>query len=234
MATSLCWKYFDVIPKNKNTSVCKLCQTIISRSGKSEKTFTTTNMLNHLRKIHQEAKVADKKRKHNECSGTDIPGISGRNYEPLAKQQTTIESILAKKKIWDINDHRSQEIHYLIGEMIAVDIQPYSVISDIGFNRLIAKLCPNYSIPSKKYFTEKIIPDIFTKVKTKIQSSVDEISSISLTTDIRTASANDAPFLSLTGHWLSNDFEQCRAALRGVPFPGTHTGTRIAQCSGWV
>ena len=156
MATSIRWKYFDVNPKNKNTSLCKLCQAIISRGGKSAKTFTTTNMLNHLRKIHpEEAIVADKKWKHHECSGTDIPGTSGINYEPPAKQQTIIESILAEKKIWDINDHRSQEIHYLIGEMIAVDIQPYSLTSNIGFNRLIAKLCQNYSIPSKKYFTEK-------------------------------------------------------------------------------
>ena len=113
--------------------------------------------------------------------------------------------------------------------MIAVDIQPYSVTSDFGFNRLIAKFCPNYSIPSKKYFSEKIIPDIFTKVKTKIQSSLDEISSISLTTDILTASTNNAPFLSLAGHWLSNDFEECRAVLRVVPFPDKHTGARISE-----
>ena len=64
MATSFCWKYFDVNPKNKNTSVCKLCQAIISTGGKSAKTFMTTNMLNHHRKIHpEEAKSADKKRK---------------------------------------------------------------------------------------------------------------------------------------------------------------------------
>lgn len=234
MATSFCWKYFDVNPKNKNTSICKLCEAIISRGGKSSKTFTTSNMLNHLRKIHpEEAKIEEnlekKKRKHNECSDKDIPGTSASDYGHPAKHQATLESILAKKKIWDINDHRSQEIHYLIGEMIAVDIQPYSVTSDIGFNRLIAKLCPNYSIPSRKYFTEKIIPDIFTKVKTKIQSSLDEISSISLTTDIWTATTNNAPFLSLTGHWFSNDFEQCRAVLRVVPFPGTHTGARISE-----
>ena len=122
------------------------------------------------------------------------------------KHQTTIQSILAKKKIWDINDHRSQEIHYLIGEMI--DIQPYSITSDIGFNRLIAMICPNYSIPPKKYFTEKIISDIFTKVKTKIQSSLDEISSISLTTDIWTASTNNAPFLTLTDLFYSLVYTQ--------------------------
>ena len=72
-----------------------VCQVIISRGGKSAKTFTATNMLNHQRKIHpEEAKVADKKRKHNECLGTDIPGTSGSNYESLAKHQTIIEENL--------------------------------------------------------------------------------------------------------------------------------------------
>ena len=51
--------------------------------------------------------------------------------------------------------------------MIAVDIQPYFVTSDIGFNRLIAKLCPNYSIPSKKYFTEKNYSRYIYKSKNK-------------------------------------------------------------------
>ena len=113
--------------------------------------------------------------------------------------------------------------------MIAVDIQPYSLTSDIGFQRLIAKLCPNYRIPSRKYFTDKIIPDIFMKVKAKIQISLDEISSLSLTTDIWTASTNNAPFLSVTGHWLSDEFEQCRAVLRVVPFPGSHTAEIISE-----
>ena len=168
MATSICRKYFDVNLKNNYTSVGKLCQAIISKGGKSAKTFTRINMLNHRRKIHpEEAKSADKKRKHNECSGIDIPGTSGCNYEPPVNHQTPIESILAKKKIWDINNHRSQEIHYLIGEMIAVDIQPYFLTSDIGFNRLIAKLCPNYSIPSKKYFTEKYYSRYIYKSKNK-------------------------------------------------------------------
>ena len=114
-------------------------------------------MLNQLRKIHQEAKVADKKRKHNKCSGTDIPGTSGSNYEPPAKHQTTIESILIKKVRY-INDHRSQEIHYLIGEMITVDIQPYSVTPDIGFNKgLLQNLVQiivfhQKSTSRKKYF----------------------------------------------------------------------------------
>src|ERR1700755_696080 len=139
------------------------------------------------------------------------------------KVQPTIQSVLVKSKIWNINDHKFQEIHYLIGDMKAVDIQPYSFTSDIGFQRLIAKLCPNYRIPSRKYFIDKIILDIFMKVKAKIQTSLNEISSLSLTTDIWTASTNNAPFLSVIGHWLSDEFEQCRAVLRVVIFPGSHT-----------
>ena len=67
------------------------------------------------------------------------------------------------------------------------------------------------------------------KVKAKIQTSLDEISSLSLTTDIWTASTNNAPFLSVTGHWLSDEFEQCRAVLRVVPFPGSHTAEIISE-----
>jgi hypothetical protein len=38
--------------------------------------------------------------------------------------------------------------------MIAVDIQPCSVTSDIGFQRLLRKISPNYNIPSRTYFTD--------------------------------------------------------------------------------
>ena len=33
----------------------------------------------------------------------------------------------------------------------------------------------------------------------------------------------------MTGHWLSDEFEQCRAVLRAVPFPGSHTAEIISE-----
>ena len=118
MPSSFCWKFFDVDQKDQSKAVCKLCEASISRGGKSSKTFTTTNMLNHLKKIHpEEAKVELKlKRSYNESLGDSTPGLtsSTSTYETQKKFQTTIKSIMEKKKRWDINDHRSQEIHYLI------------------------------------------------------------------------------------------------------------------------
>ncbi|XP_023212487.1 zinc finger BED domain-containing protein 4-like [Centruroides sculpturatus] len=113
--------------------------------------------------------------------------------------------------------------------MICVDIQPYSVVSDLGFQRLLKKIVPNYNIPSRKYFSENIIPDIFQKVQLKIQKAIYDAKYISLTADIWTATTNNSPFLSVTAHWLKDDFQQERAVLRIVPFEGSHTATRISE-----
>jgi hypothetical protein len=113
--------------------------------------------------------------------------------------------------------------------MTDVDVQPYSVTSDTGFQRLIRKICPNYNIPSRKYSTDTIIPDIFQKVKTKLQTSLDKATNISLTTDIWINSTDNSPFLILTGHWLSNEFEQHRAILRVLQFSGHHSGVQFSE-----
>jgi hypothetical protein len=51
---SIAWKYFKVNPKDKTACICTLCDTFISRSGKTAKTFTTTNRINLLKKFHPE------------------------------------------------------------------------------------------------------------------------------------------------------------------------------------
>lgn len=47
---SIVWKYFSVSDKDKTTCICNLCKVVIARGGKSAKTFTTSNMMNHLQK----------------------------------------------------------------------------------------------------------------------------------------------------------------------------------------
>ena len=50
------------------------------------------------------------------------------------KQQRTLPALpLGLVKRWDINDSRAQNIHTKMGEMIALDYQPFSVVEDVGF-----------------------------------------------------------------------------------------------------
>ena len=62
--------------------------------------------------------------------------------------------------MWDINDPRAQRVHRLIGEMIAIDTQPFSIVENEGFTNLLKALEPRYSLPSRRYMTETVLPRI--------------------------------------------------------------------------
>ena len=48
---------------------------------------------------------------------------------------------LQETRKWDINDPHAQQIHTRIGEMMALDYQPFSIVSDVGFTHAGATLC---------------------------------------------------------------------------------------------
>ena len=81
------------------------------------------------------------------------------------EQQLSLEETQELSKPWDINDARSQCVHKRIGEMLAVDCQPLSMVEDVGFKRVLQILEPHYKCPSRKYFTDTIIPKIYTGMK---------------------------------------------------------------------
>ena len=67
-------------------------------------------------------------------------------------RQLTIIEAETKLKAWDINDSHAMRIHRLVGEIIAMYNQPFSVVNDTGFNCLIKMLKPRCTLPSRKYF----------------------------------------------------------------------------------
>ena len=138
---------------------------------------------------------------------------------------------LERKKRWDIIDHRSKLIHNYIAEMIAFDIQPYSRVEDLGFQRLLHHICPNYCIPSRKYIKNPVFQNIYNKVRQKIQNELSDASSISFTTDGWTSTNGKCSFLSLTAYWLTNNFQQKSAVLRVCQLNVLHTAKIYQQFS---
>jgi len=50
--------------------------------------------------------------------------------------------------------------------MIALDNQPISMVEDTDFVRFVERVQqPQYKIPSRRYFTETVIPSILDAVK---------------------------------------------------------------------
>lgn len=142
--------------------------------------------------------------------------------------QITISESLSRKESWDINSEKAQTIHTAIGHMIASDCQPLSLVDDIGFIRLMQAVKPNYVVPSRKYFSDKVLPEIHSKVLNKVRGIIKESENISFTTDIWTNNSNHS-FISLTAHCINKKFESQVLILRVAPFSGSHTAGRIAE-----
>ena len=114
-------------------------------------------------------------------------------------KQVSLEVILERQQKMAFDHPRARHITKLVGEMIAVNNQPFSVVSDVGFTRLMNYIEPRYCIPSRTYFSEKMIPQLFERLQTVVHELLDEQEYVSCTTDIWLSPSQDS-LLSLTAH----------------------------------
>ncbi len=70
--------------------------------------------------------------------------------------------------------------------MVALDNQPFSIVEDSGFKALIKSLEPMYSLSSRRYITETVIPIITEEITVKVEAELAQVQYLSFTTDIWT------------------------------------------------
>lgn len=196
----------------------------------------TTSLKNHLRTKHakQYATLTDvsstsDSNKGGTSTSTDskIPAVPGTSRS--RDRQLTLKETSERKLLWDINDPKSIKYHYLIGEMIALDNEPLSLVERVGFQRLMATAVPHYRVPGRTYMTEKVVPDIYNRIWSKIEASISQATAVSVTSDIWTCQHNNESFVSFSAHWISPEFILEHGVLAMKPFPGSHSGTNIAK-----
>ena len=194
-----------------------LCNDCKQKVSPTTKTYNTSNLVSHLKTKHPELYKKFESQKAPTTSTSTKP-----------KQLTPFESG-DRVRMWDINDPRAQRVHRLIGEMIAIDIQPFSVMENEGFINLLSTLEPRYSLPSRKYMTETVLPRIMAGVTACVKLKITNMQWFSFTTDIWSTEISSHSLLSLTAHWLTDSFERKSAVLHAQSFPGEHTGEMICS-----
>ncbi|KAJ8391358.1 hypothetical protein AAFF_G00089880 [Aldrovandia affinis] len=113
-------------------------------------------------------------------------------------------------------------------EFIALDDQPFSVVEDAGFRRLIQYLCPLYKMPSRHYFSDTALPELFNLVADRTQSVLNESKAhISCTTDILTSNVSLMSMISLTAQWVDEDFQLQQVLLHCTEMPGSHSAINL-------
>ena len=90
-------------------------------------------------------------------------------------------------------------------------------------------VAPRYEIPSRRYFSEKIIPSIYDKMKSSITELLQHVTSISFTSDIWSDPHANNSYISLSGHFINHDYTRKDIRLNVKNFPGHHTGIAISN-----
>ena len=208
------WKYFEVA-SDERFAICKLCNKSVARGGKDKKSYTTTNVVKHLESCNRSKYSEYLKNKEDE----DAKRKEIRQAKPL--RQIILEESQDRVKVWDINDPRAKKTHQLIGEMIALDTQPFSIVEDVGFTRLLHCLEARYQLPSRKYVTYTVLPKIKAGMDVEVKKRISCVESINLTTDIWSTDLNNESLL--TAHWLTDNFQRYSAVLHAQVLDESHT-----------
>ncbi|XP_067284005.1 zinc finger BED domain-containing protein 4-like [Pseudorasbora parva] len=168
---------------------------------------------------------------NSQNAATSGTAKDGQSQLKTGVNQTTITSFASPtlNKQWASDHTRAKAIHAAIGKMIDIDLQPYSVVEDNGFNELLHLLEPRYKIPSRRFFADKIITEMHKSITSRIKAHVAEAHAFAFTCDIRTCEYTTQSYISVTSHWINEDFKRTHATLRCEAFDGRHTALNIAD-----
>lgn len=235
---SVVWNYFDIKINDNSKAVCKECDTVMSR-GKSDKAhdYSTSSLMKHLRSKHpalynelNNQKISVASAKENATASDIDSSVSSQSSDARRPGQTAqpgIKDAFEKLKPWDINSDNAKRIHVAIEKMIAIDMEPYHIVEKAGFISLVKTLEKRYSMPSRKYFTDRVIPDIYQQVCSRLYEMTASATSIAFSTDTWTTDNTTESYFGLTAHWLNEKFERSSYVLQCAKFTGQHTAENL-------
>lgn len=111
--------------------------------------------------------------------------------------------------------------------MIALDLQPFSVVDDTGFRRLLKALDPSYVLPNRKTISNTLVPQLYSKIKEEVMVKISKASAVCLTTDCWTSRTTTC-FMAVTCHFIDESFTLSSFLLDCFSFTERHTADNLA------
>ena len=166
--------------------------------GTNPKEYSTTPLINHLHNKHPNdyAIFIEKKEKKKEAKAKEK---EKKNEQEKKSINPSLQDFFEKKI--DIkmerNNSRSMKIDELITDFIIGDLQAFKMVEEKSFQKLISFLEPRYSMPSRFYFSEKMISLLKEKMMVALRAILREVENVSICADAWTSLATDS-YLGIT------------------------------------
>ena len=216
-STSAIWQYFGFKPEDnlQIQVLCRTCRAIVATSRGN-----TTNLQQHLLHHHNEL------HKQFKASQSRAQMQSSKVTQPSQWQQSIAQSFVSATP-YEKSSKRHIEITEAITHCLAKDMMPINTVTRPGFLSLVHKLDRRYEVPSRNYFSDVAIPNLYEKCRTTVESELAQVEYFACTTDLWSSRTTE-PYISLTVHFLDREFQLKARCLQTQYFPGEHTGENIA------
>lgn len=211
-AVSSVWRHFgfQTSDTDQKNIICKCCRAKVIASGGN-----TSNLLHHLR--HNHPVEYEDCLKHRSASSPQC-----QSKASTSTTQTTLRGAFEKGTLYDKKSKRWNEITNAVTFHLAIDMVPLSTVEKRGFREMVKTLDPRYVLPSRNYFSRTAIPDLYTIHRAKVEAALANVSHFSATTDLWSSRTME-PYLSLTVHFISDDWLLQSHCLQTGFFPDDHT-----------
>ena len=238
------WDFFKPDEDNKKYAICSLCNAKISRGSDIPKKQTTKAMEHHLNFSHADKfKVSKPKESETENEPSGSQGLKRAanddnenaklfNLRSKKERKTmlfqTIPGWVESQSKLEFNSQRAQKIHKSIFEMNILDKQPWTMVNDPGFIRLLNVLEPRFEIASDKYYREMLEPSHLA-IKTKLMEMLEKDNPKTISVALDGWSAHHHGYLGINYHYIT-DWKRKKLNLACKPFDERHTGVNIYNC----
>uniref|UniRef100_A0A3B1IEW9 BED-type domain-containing protein n=1 Tax=Astyanax mexicanus TaxID=7994 RepID=A0A3B1IEW9_ASTMX len=109
---------------------------------------------------------------------------------------------------------------------IAKDLRPYSVVENEGFTHMLQTAEPRYAIPSRKFFTETAVPQLYQETKRKVANTLTKTTRVALTCDAWTSRATQS-FVTFTAHYITDTWLLESRVLQTRVMHESHTAVNV-------
>lgn len=213
--SSVIWNWFGFVASDTEQTAprCKVCLAVATKGS------CTTNLLQHLKQRH----AAEWER----CCSLRKEQDRGSPSTATTKQPSVLETF-TNCIPYDKKGARWKAITDAVAMYIAKDMVPIYTVEKPGFIHLLKVLDPRYVLPSRKYFSDVALPQLYNSTHQMIAAELDGVSFYSATTDLWSSRVMQ-PYLSLTLHFINDDWTLRSVCLQTAYFHDEHKGEIIAQ-----
>ncbi|GBC01569.1 hypothetical protein RclHR1_42360001, partial [Rhizophagus clarus] len=158
---------------------------------------------------------------------THLSGIHGITKEIAIKYEEKESRNPPEPSVKSYKHSVQESLTKNVIEFIIRTVQPLNVVEDPDFIRMIKGFDKRYKVPCTKTIKSRI-SKIFEIGKNTLKNQLAQVRHISLILDAWSSLAH-LPYLGVTAHWITSDFEPYEVLLSMKELPYLHGATEIQE-----